>query len=255
MKKRNLIHPGGILCWSTAFILAGGAVSLTSCDNSVRTVLDDSSADAEKRVAEVDTVQGQLESGMVENNFQIPKLGYYHAAAHRFYEFPYNQYKEGQYYVNGAWQTEAGPENISSSRPNADELKRIDTSLEEEQKQVAAHPQTYHSGGGGMGMGNMLMMYWLLSGNRGFFSPGPGFTNAAGQAGRWQRDWKEQRRYAGGSGGGSSSFGSYRRASSPSRSTVSSSSSSSSLEHSSPSHSSSSRGGFGSHSSGSSHGS
>ena len=253
MKKRNLIHPGGILFWSTAFILAGGAVSLTSCDNSVRTVLDDSSADAEKRVAEVDAVQGQLESGMVENNFQIPKLGYYHAAAHRFYEFPYNQYKDGQYYVNGTWQAEAGPENISSSRPNADELKRIDAALEEEQKQVAAHPQTYHSGGGGgMGVGNMLMMYWLLSGNRGFFSPGPGFTNAAGQAGRWQRDWKDERRYA--RGGGSSSFGSYRRASSSPRSTVSSSPSSS-LGGSSPSHSSSSRGGFGSHSFGSSHGS
>jgi hypothetical protein len=49
----------------------------------------------------------------------------------------------------------------------------------------------YHQGSG---VGNALMMYWLLSGNRGSFTPGTGFHQAGSQVDSWQRGVDEQRR-------------------------------------------------------------
>lgn len=193
MKKRSFLttlRPGGILRWSTACILAGG---LASCDRGVRYVAtekDVEMAEAQTQIEKLDSEKSKLIKGEVANNFHIPRVGYYHAEVRSFYEHPYGFEKDGRYFINGVWQDQALPEAVASSRPTPEALKKVETALEEEQK-VASNPQQH--GGGGFGMGNALMMYWLLAGNRGMFSPGNGFRQASGQAGNWQRGVESQR--------------------------------------------------------------
>ncbi|MFT4176415.1 MAG: hypothetical protein QM627_07130 [Luteolibacter sp.] len=179
MKNRSFIRPGGILSWSTACLLAGGAVSLSSCEKSVSRVMDE--GQRSERTTETDAVQKQLESGLVPNNFHLPKVGYYHAGVNRFYDTPYNQYRDQQWFVNGEWVNGAGPDNIPATRPDAESLKKVDTALSEEQRTAGTQ-----ASGGGFSMMNAMMMYWLLAGNRGLFSPGSGFQWAQRQAPAWQ---------------------------------------------------------------------
>jgi hypothetical protein len=192
MKKRSFLttlRPGGILRWSTACILAGG---LASCDSGVRHVAteqDVEMAETQVQIEKLDGEKAKLMEGEVTNNFNIPRVGYYHAEAHEFYEHPYGYSQDGRYFVNGAWQDEPVAESLAASRPSPAALKKVEAALEEEQK-VASNPQ---SSGGGFGMGNALMMYWLLAGNRGMFSPGNGFRQASGQAGNWQQGVERQR--------------------------------------------------------------
>lgn len=193
MKKRNLsttLRPGGILRWSTACILAGG---LTGCDsaNYVATPKDVEMAEIQSQIDTLDEQQSKLVNGEVANNFHIPRVGYYHAEARNFFQHPYGFQQESRYFVNGVWQDRPGPEVVASSRPSPEALKKVETALAEEQK-LSSNPQS-HSHGGGFGMGNALMMYWLLSGNRGMFSPGAGFQQAQRSAGNWQQGVDTQR--------------------------------------------------------------
>lgn len=196
MKKRSFLttlRPAGILRWSTACILAG---SLGSCDRGVRYVATDKDvemAETQSQIEKVDSEKSKLLQGEVSNNFHIPRVGYYHAEAHEFYEHPYGFEQDGRYFINGIWQDQPVAATVASSRPSPEALKKVEGALEEEQK-VAANPSSPHYHSGGFGMGNALMMYWLLSGNRGMFSPGNGFRQASGQAGTWQQGVDTQRR-------------------------------------------------------------
>lgn len=195
MKKRSFLttlRPGGILRWSTACILAG---SLGSCDRGVRYVAteqDVEMAETQTQIEKLDSEKSKLIKGEVANNFHIPRVGYYHAEAHGFFEHPYGFEQDGRWFVNGIWQDQPVAETLASSRPSPAALKKVEAALEEEQK-VAANPSNQQHHGGGFGMGNALMMYWLLAGNRGMFSPGAGFQQAGGQAGNWQRGVETQR--------------------------------------------------------------
>lgn len=194
MKKRSLfasIRPNGILRWSTACILAG---SLTSCDDQyVATEKDAKMAETQSRIDELDQQQNLLKQGEVANNFNIAGVGYYHAAKHDFFEHPYGFTREGKYFVDGAWQAEPGSDYVGPSRPSPEALKKVDAALAREQQLQNSGSQASSSGHGGMGMGNMLMMYWLLSGNRGMFSPGAGFRQASQNAGNWQNQVERER--------------------------------------------------------------
>ena len=200
MKKRSpltAIRPNGILRWSTACILLGGSAGLTSCEREetyVATDQDVKMAGIQKKIEDLDSSQQLLKQGLVENNFSIPGVGYYHAAKNDFFEHPYNFQRDGKWYVNGAWQDHPEVEGIPASRPSPEALKKVDAALTREQQQPSgAAPSQAHSGGG-FGVGNMLMMYWLLSGNRGMFSPGAGFQNAGRNVGNWQSQVNDERR-------------------------------------------------------------
>lgn len=256
------LRRGGILQLSTWLILAGGTASLMSCDSSERQAMQARASyesESKRLIEELDGQRQQLLSGEVPNNFHIPGIGYYHAGAHDFYEHSYNFQRDGKWFANNAWLDQAGPENVPASRPSPEALRRIDETLDKQQQGLdataaqAAHYQ--HQATAGPGLGSSLMMFWLLSGNRGFFSPGPGFTSFGQRAPMWESRYREQRDYQARSttsyGGGSSSsrFGSSRpsgSSSSPS-SDGASRSSSSGNSHSSSSSTPSSRGGFGSH--------
>jgi hypothetical protein len=193
MKKRSFLtalRPGGILRWSTVCILAGG---LAGCDRGVRYVAtekDVEMAEAQTQIEKLDSEKSKLLKGEVAHNFHIPRVGYYHAEARNFYEHPYGFSQDGRYFVNGTWQDQPGVATVASSRPTPEALKKVEAALEEEQKTAST---IHHHHGGGFGMGNALMMYWLLSGNRGMFSPGNGFRQARGQAGNWQQGMESQR--------------------------------------------------------------
>ncbi len=199
MKKRSLftsIRPDGILRWSTAAILLGG---LSGCERQyVATEKDAKMAEIQSRIDELDSQQELLKQGEVANNFNIPGVGYYHAAKNDFYEHPYGFERDGKWFVDGVWQSSPGNDYIPPSRPSPSALKKVDAALTREQ-QLANNSsggggQQASQHGGGMGMGNMLMMYWLLSGNRGMFSPGAGFRNAGQNAGNWQQNVERERR-------------------------------------------------------------
>ncbi len=195
MKNRNLmkhLSPSGFLRWSTFCILAGGSASLTSCDRGVRYVAteqDMEMAEVQTRVEKVDQQEATLKRGEVSNNFHLAKVGYYHAAAHQFFEHPYGFQQDGRWFVNGVWQDQAPPAGeLEVTRPTPEALAQVDAALAQEQKAEG------NSGGGqGFGMGNALMMYWLLAGNRGMFGAGAGFQQASGRAQNWQRGIESQR--------------------------------------------------------------
>ncbi len=191
MKKRSFptLRPDGILRWSTACILAG---SLSGCDRGVRYVAtekDAEMAEAQTQIEKLDSEKSKLIKGEVANNFHIPGVGYYHAEVGNFYEHPYGFVKDGQHFINGEWEYFARETTVSASKPTQTTLRRVEAALEEEQK-VASSPQQH---GGGFGMGNALMMYWLLSANRGNFAPGAGFQQASQQAGGWQKEVEDKR--------------------------------------------------------------
>lgn len=195
MKRRvpSIPESGGILRWSTLCILAGGTVGLTSCDRDgyVATKEDVQVAAIQTRIETLDAEKDRLQQGVVANNFHIPRVGYYHAAVHTFHEHPYGFAQGGRFFVNGAWQDRPGSPDVPASRPSPEALKKVDAALTEEQKLASNSGATGHSGG--FGMGNALMMYWLLAGNRGMFSPGAGFQQAGGNASTWQRDVEQKR--------------------------------------------------------------
>ncbi|MCW1884563.1 hypothetical protein OKA04_07450 [Luteolibacter flavescens] len=194
MKRRSaMIRPGGVLRWSTVALLAGAG--LTGCDRGdyVASAKDQQMAETQKRIDELDAQKAKLASGMVPNNFHLEGVGYYHADARDFYPHPYGFEREGKWFVNGLWQNVPGPGLVADSRPTPEALKKVEGALEKEQQLLAGQSGTARSGGG-FGMGNALLMYWMLSGNRGFFSPGNGFRQATSQAPQWQGNMDNQRR-------------------------------------------------------------
>lgn len=191
------IRPGGILRWSTVCILAG--VGLTACDRGyVATAKDEQMAETQKRLEELDATKAKLMAGMLPNNFHLEGVGYYHAAVREFFPERYGATSTQGWFVNGKWELNPGPDTVADSRPTPEALKKVETALEKEQQLLAGQPATSAGGSShghshGFGMGNALMMYWLLSGNRGFFSPGAGFRNATSQAPAWQGSVESQR--------------------------------------------------------------
>ena len=96
--------------------------------------------------------------------------------------------------MNGAWQDRPpAMETVDASRPSPEALKKVDAALQREQQLMAGQSGTARSGGHGLGMGNALLMYWLLAGNRGGFTPGAGFRSATAQAPAWQGAVERQR--------------------------------------------------------------
>ena len=193
MKRRPavVIRPGGVLRWSTLALLAGAG--LTGCDRSyVATAKDQQMAETQKRIEALDAQKAKLASGMVPNNFHLEGVGYYHAAVSDFFEHPYGFARDGRYFVNGMWQAEPGPATVADSRPTPAALKKVEAALEKEQQLLAGQSGAAHRSGG-FGMGNALLMYWMLSGNRGFFSPGYGFRQASTQVPQWQGNVESQR--------------------------------------------------------------
>jgi hypothetical protein len=192
MKKRGLsttLRTGGILRWSTACILAGG---LAGCDRGTRYVATEKDAEMaaiQSGIEKLDSQKSKLLRGEVENNFHIPGVGYYHAEIGTFLEHPHGFVKDGLHFINGEWEYFARESAVVASRPTASALRRVEAVLLEEQKTAENAPQE----GGGLGMGNALMMYWLLSANRGTFTPGAGFRQADARARFWQKDVEEER--------------------------------------------------------------
>ena len=201
MKKRGLasrIRNGGILQWSTVCILAG----LTGCDSKyTATPKDEQMAALQKKLEAVDAEKSRLMNGQVANNFELPGVGFYHAEARDFFPYRYGQEKDGKWYVNGQWQDQSPAEaKVSASRPTPEALKKVELALAHEQELIAKENSassgststttTTHSHSG---FGNALMMYWLLSGNRGAYTPGAGFHQAQTQSGLWQQGMERDR--------------------------------------------------------------
>jgi hypothetical protein len=203
MKKRSLLdplRPVGILRWSTLCILAGGAAGLTSCgrssDEIVASEADAEMAAAELRLDELERQKSLLTQGVVAHNFELPGVGFYHAGVGDFFEFPHNYKRDGQWFVNGAWQEVPSLETPDASRPTAAALAKVDAALAAEQARLDADGKPVEEEarqGSGFGVGSALMMYWLLSGNRGMVAPGAGLTQASGKAAAWQRGVENQR--------------------------------------------------------------
>jgi hypothetical protein len=204
MKKRGIaarIRNGGILQWSTVCILAGGAAGLTGCDSKyTATPKDEQMAALQKKLDAVDSEKSRLMGGEVTNNFELPGVGFYHAEARDFFPHRFGHEQDGKWYVNGMWQEYApGETHVTASKPTPEALKKVELALEREQELIAKEnsgstantsstTQHHHSG-----VGSALMMYWLLSGNRGSFSPGAGFRQAETQTGRWQQGMERDR--------------------------------------------------------------
>lgn len=190
------IRPGGILRWSTVCILAG--TGLTGCDSGyVATPKDEQMAATQKRLDELDATKAKLMAGELPNNFHLEGVGYYHAAVRDFFPERYGATGSQGWYVNGKWEAYPGPEAVADSCPTPEALKKVEAALEKEQQLLASQPAgstgSPQGQSHGFGMGNALMMYWLLSGNRGFFSPGAGFRQASSQAPAWQGAVESQR--------------------------------------------------------------
>lgn len=200
MKKRGFFAPirdGGILRWSTLCILAGGMVG---CDSKyVATAQDEKMAQLQSQLEALDAQKSRLMNGEVANNFELPGVGFYHAGARDFFPHPYGFAKDGKWYVNGQWQTEAVAEaTVAASRPTPEALKKVEAALEAEQQRLASQGKESGSNTANRqpqssGFGSALMMYWLLAGNRGSYAPGAGFQRAGAQVNGWQQGVEQQR--------------------------------------------------------------
>ena len=191
------ISPNGVLRLSTVALLA----SLAACGSGELEVNrspmpgenQDSAPIDPKEVELVKSIEAQaakFASGKIDNNYHHDGLGYYHAAVNRFHEHPYNQEKDGQWYVNGTWQTAKGPEPVEPSAPDAATLAALEQSLRE--SEVVAAPAsgtggttgtgnhyTHHHHGSGWS--NALLAYWILRGNSHRYTPtDPGFMARRG---------------------------------------------------------------------------
>lgn len=192
MKRHLGVHlrPAGILRWSTLCILAG----LTGCEERyVATEQDARMAGLQKQIDELDNQRTQLLSGEVPNNFHLPRVGYYHAEARDFFEYPYDFVKDGMHFINGQWEY-FRKDPVPASQPSTAALKKVEAYLEDEEKKQETLNEPYLSQGGeSIGATDALLMYWILSGNRGNFMPGAGFTEAQRRAGQWNREVEEKR--------------------------------------------------------------
>lgn len=195
------IRKGGILNWSTLCLLAGSSVGLTSCDSDSTYTATAEDMKMAALQQNLDTVEGRkalLLNGMVEHNFEFPGLGFYHVDAQDFFPYRFGHRQDGKWYANGQWREfEPAIPFESASRPSDVALRKVEAHLEKEQDLMAQGGETsgssVHHHHHGSGLGNMMMMYWLLSGNRGGFTPGVGFQRAQAQQQGWQQTLNNQR--------------------------------------------------------------
>jgi uncharacterized membrane protein YgcG len=132
---------------------------------------------------------------------ELPGLGFYHADAQDFFPFRYGQEQGGKWFANGEWvDTQPPAPEKSMSHPKPEALKKVEEVLAREQEALTQQPEetstassTVHHHGSGMGIGNMMLMYWLLSGNRGSYVPGPAFQRAEASQQSWQRTMQADR--------------------------------------------------------------
>ena len=194
--KTPRISPKGILRLSTAALLA----SLSACGSgesdlgrSVPPSSGQSQPDASQAPIEIDpqVEKEQLTalenkrlafaSGQIENNYHHKGLGYYHAAARRFLPHPYNQEKEGKWFVNGVWQDTMGPEPVAASAPDEETLAALENSLVTAAKSTTA-TTTAQPHYGSSGLSHALLAYAILQGNRNRYTPSnPGLVARSGQ--------------------------------------------------------------------------
>jgi hypothetical protein len=207
MKKHGdspRIRKGGILHWSTFCLLAGSGLGVTSCDSNrsyTATAADEQMASLQKKLDDIESRRSQLTQGYLEQNFELPGLGFYHADANDFFPYKYGEQKDGKWYANGQWQdSQPSAPVLTSSRPSVEALKKVEMLLDREQQLASqggssssSSPSTVHHHHGGSGIGNMLMMYWLLSGNRGNYTPGAGFHQAQMNQTNWQQTMQQDR--------------------------------------------------------------
>ncbi len=210
MKKHGdhtRIRKGGILHWSTLCLLASSSVGLISCDSETTytaTAEDAKMAKLQQSLDAFESRKSQLMNGLVEHNFELEGLGFYHAEAKDFFPYRYGQEKDGKWFANGEWlDTEPARCAVSVSHPSAEALSKVEELLEREQalatesngQSSESNPSaTHHHHNHGMGgMGTMLMMYWMLSGNRSGYMPGAGFRNAQANQQGWQQNVNQQR--------------------------------------------------------------
>jgi hypothetical protein len=60
------------------------------------------------------------------NNHHVMGVGYYHAAALRWYSHPWNEYREGRgYFWEGAWHPTPDQRTVLKSAPSAGEVHRV----------------------------------------------------------------------------------------------------------------------------------
>jgi hypothetical protein len=63
-----------------------------------------------------------------QNNHHVEGVGYYHAGGHRWFEHPWNEFREGLgYYWYGTWHTEPAPQGCVSSKPEPKEASRVNS--------------------------------------------------------------------------------------------------------------------------------
>jgi len=60
------------------------------------------------------------------NNHHVMGVGYYHAAALRWYSHPWNEFRENRgYYWDGAWHATPDQRMVLKSAPSASEVNRV----------------------------------------------------------------------------------------------------------------------------------
>ncbi|HEV2692797.1 MAG TPA: hypothetical protein VG347_07855 [Verrucomicrobiae bacterium] len=60
------------------------------------------------------------------NNHHVLGVGYYHAAAQKWFPYPWNEYREDRgYYWNGTWNPEPDQRMVAKSTPPAVEVARV----------------------------------------------------------------------------------------------------------------------------------
>jgi hypothetical protein len=60
------------------------------------------------------------------NNHHVMGVGYYHAAVHRWFTHPWNEYREDRgYYWDGAWHATPDQRMVLKSAPSASEVDRV----------------------------------------------------------------------------------------------------------------------------------
>ena len=156
----------------------------------------------ETKLDEIESRRAQFTQGYVLHNTEMPGVGFYHADANDFFPYRYGHEQDGRFYANGEWLDEKPQSSqLSLSRPSPEALKRVEDALAREQELLAGSsnpsstPQTTtsHHSGGGYGIGNMMLMYWLLSGNRGNYAPGAAFQRAQSSQQAWQQTMQQDR--------------------------------------------------------------
>jgi hypothetical protein len=204
-------RPNGILRWSTLCVLAGGLASCEKQDGYTFTEKDAAMANLQSGIDKLDSQHALLKAGEVSNNFHMEGVGYYHARRHEFFPQQYNlRANDGRYFVDGSWLAQPGPDNVPPSRPSPEALQKVDAALTAARKEEEKSGGTTANNGGGMFSGtNMLLMYMLLSGNRGLFSPGAGFQQTDRNPTDVNRRAADERRTA---AGHASANPGYRRA-------------------------------------------